>query len=111
MAPSRVPLPLKAKLFRGLGDSSRLAILEALRGGARSVGEVAARTGLGQPNASMHLDCLWCCGLVERETRGRFTYYRIKGAKVERILASAERLLEDVRGHIEECSNYREKRA
>ena len=32
---------LKAKLFRGLADPSRLAILEALMEGERSVGEIA----------------------------------------------------------------------
>ena len=46
-------IPLKAKLFRGLADPSRLAVLEALRDGALSVNEVVRRTRLTQPNVSM----------------------------------------------------------
>src|SRR3546814_2683852 len=39
---------LRAKLFRGLADPSRLSILNALRTGPLSVGEVVAMTGLSQ---------------------------------------------------------------
>lgn len=49
---------LKAKLFRGFSDSSRLAILEVLRSGSRTVGEIVEATGLTQSNASNHLGCL-----------------------------------------------------
>ena len=56
-------VPCRAKLFRGLADSSRLAILESLRSGALSVSEIVAVTGLSQPNASNHLRCLSECGL------------------------------------------------
>src|SRR5271163_3444159 len=52
------PLTLQAKLFRGLSDYSRLSILQALRAGPLTVGEIVAATGLSQPNASNHLRCL-----------------------------------------------------
>lgn len=39
-------LALKAKLFRGFGDPSRLSILEALRGGPLTVGEIVTATDL-----------------------------------------------------------------
>lgn len=48
----------RAKLFRGLGDPSRLAILDALTNNERSVQDIVALTGLGQPNVSNHLRCL-----------------------------------------------------
>jgi DNA-binding transcriptional ArsR family regulator len=63
---------VKAKLFRGLADLSRLRVLESLRGGPRCVSEVIQATGLSQPNTSAHLTCLWECGLVNKERRGRF---------------------------------------
>ncbi|MBI2921270.1 MAG: winged helix-turn-helix transcriptional regulator [Planctomycetes bacterium] len=103
-------LDLKAKLFRGLADSSRLAIVESLRAGPRCVSDVVRATGLSQPSASMHLDCLWCCGLVERETRGRFTWYRLRPRRVARLLAAAEDLLAVVGRHVEACGRYREGR-
>lgn len=53
-------LRVKAKLFRGFGDSSRLAIVQALTGGPRTVGDIARRTGLSQPLVSMHLMCMRC---------------------------------------------------
>lgn len=62
------PLQVKAKLFRGFADLSRLSILEALRDGPRTVSQIVAESGMSQPSASVHLDCLWCCGLVDRDS-------------------------------------------
>jgi DNA-binding transcriptional ArsR family regulator len=67
-------LALGAKLYRGLGDPSRLKVLAALRDGPLSVSVIVERTGLSQPNASMHLACLGDCGLVSKERDGRFVY-------------------------------------
>ena len=111
MPATRDALQLKAKLFRGLADGSRLAILEALRDGPKNVSQVVALTGLSQPSASMHLDCLWCCGLVDREARGRFTYYWIASRKFVRILESAEAVLEGVADRIAHCGRYRGRSA
>ena len=69
VAPDRTRLA--AKLFRGFADPSRLAILQALRDGPRSVGQLVATTGLSQPNVSNHLACLRDCGLVASERVGR----------------------------------------
>ncbi|MGE3424773.1 MAG: ArsR/SmtB family transcription factor, partial [Dehalococcoidia bacterium] len=76
---------LKAKLFRGLGDRSRLSILESLADGTKNVSELVEETGLTQPNVSMHLDCLFCCGLVTRERRGRFVYYEVKSRRTKQL--------------------------
>ncbi|HEX7119479.1 MAG TPA: metalloregulator ArsR/SmtB family transcription factor [Longimicrobiales bacterium] len=99
-------LATKAKLFRGLADPSRLAILEALRAGPRSVGEVVEATGLSQPNTSNHLACLHDCGLVQREQRGRYVYYRLSDANVEILLGLAELLLADVARGVKACTRY-----
>lgn len=98
---------LKAKLFRGLSDPSRLRILEALRRGPRCVGEIVRRTGLSQPNASLHLDCLWCCGLVARRREGRYVRYGIRSRRVLRLLGEAERELRDIAPHVAACARYR----
>lgn len=106
----RRSLEVKAKLFRGFGDLSRLLILEVLREGPKNVSQIVQATGLSQPNVSMHLDCLWCCGLVDRETLGRFTFYRLKSSKVVQFLQGAELLLGQVCDRIEECRRYEERR-
>jgi Bacterial regulatory protein, arsR family len=61
---------IRAAFFRGLSDPSRLSLIEELARGDRRVTDLAALTGLAQPNVSRHLACLWDCGLVERERRG-----------------------------------------
>jgi DNA-binding transcriptional ArsR family regulator len=103
-------LDVKAKFFRGLADLSRLSILEALRRGPRNVSEVVRMTGLLQPNASTHLNCLWDCGLVDREVRGRCRYYQIKSPGILAILGEADRFLVKVRARISECRRYEERR-
>lgn len=97
-------LSLKAKLYRGLADPSRLAILETLRGGARNVGELVAATGLGQSNVSNHLACLHDCGLVAREPRGRYVFYRLSDPRVGDLLGLAEGLLGDVAAGVYACT-------
>jgi DNA-binding transcriptional ArsR family regulator len=98
---------LRAKLFRGLGDVSRLRVLEALRDGSLSAGEIVTRTGLSQPNASMHLACLAECGLVTWERRGKFVHYELADSRVVKLLDQAEDLLLHVGPLIEACPRYR----
>jgi len=99
-------LTFKAKLFRGLADPSRLGILEALRDGPRSVGEIVAATGLAQPNVSNHLSCLHDCGLVVREPQGRHVYYRLSDERVGSLLELADRVLGDVAAGVYACTRY-----
>jgi DNA-binding transcriptional ArsR family regulator len=99
-------LALKAKLFRGFSDPSRLSILEALREEARSVSEIVEITGLSQPNVSNHLACLLDCGLVEREQQGRFAYYRLSDSRVGALLGTADEILTDVARGVYVCPRY-----
>jgi DNA-binding transcriptional ArsR family regulator len=85
-------LGAKAKLFRGFAEPSRLLIVEALRGGERTVSEICDETGLTQPNASNHLACLLGCRLVDREQRGRYAYYRLADERVEGLMTLAEEI-------------------
>jgi len=103
-APERTRLT--AKLFRGLADPTRLAILEALRDGPRSVGEIVAATGLGQPNVSNHLACLRDCGLVVSERQGRRVVVRTSDPRVDDLLMLAEELLADVAHGVYACTRY-----
>lgn len=99
-------LSLKAKLFRGFSDPSRLSILEAVREEARSVSGIVEITGLSQPNVSNHLACLLDCGLVEREQQGRFAYYRLSDARVAHLLVIADEILGDVAKGVYVCPRY-----
>jgi DNA-binding transcriptional ArsR family regulator len=99
-------LALKAKLFRGFSDPSRLSILEALRTGPLTVGEIIAATGLSQSNVSNHLGCLRDCGLVVAKQAGRYVTYHLSDDRVGELLALAESLLADVARGVYECTRY-----
>jgi DNA-binding transcriptional ArsR family regulator len=99
-------LGLKAKLFRGFADPSRLAILEELRGGERTVSELVAATGLTQPNSSAHLACLKDCGLVESRQEGRYVWYRLADGRVDELLRAAEGILAGVAERVYACTRY-----
>jgi ArsR family transcriptional regulator, cadmium/lead-responsive transcriptional repressor len=96
---------LRASLFHGFSDRSRLAILEQLRGGEHRVSDVVAATGFTQPNVSGHLACLWDCGLVAREKRGREVHYRLIDGVAE-LLEAADRVLEQAGETVGACPRY-----
>jgi DNA-binding transcriptional ArsR family regulator len=98
---------LKARLFRGFADPSRLSILEALREGPLTVTEIVLKTELSQPNVSNHLSCLLDCGLVLRDQQGRYARYQFSDARVEELLRISDELLADVAKGIYECTRYR----
>ena len=100
------PTTLRAKLFRGFADPSRLAILDALRDGSQTVGELVEAASLSQSNASNHLACLLDCGLVTREQRGKFAVYSLADERVVALLSLADDLLADVGAGIYACTRY-----
>lgn len=104
--PDSIPLLLRAKLFHGFADMSRLAILQALRDGPLSVSEIIGATGLSQPNASNHLRCLRDCELVSYRQEGRFVYYQLSDPRVAELLHLADDLLREVAVGVETCARY-----
>ena len=68
-----------AALLRTLADPARLRILSLLQaqpGQEACVCHVTDHLGLSQPTVSHHLRVLFEAGLVERERRGNWVYYR-----------------------------------
>lgn len=66
-----------AERFKALGEPARLRILDALREGELTVGELVERTQLNQANLSKHLQLLHAMGFVARAKDGLFVYYRL----------------------------------
>lgn len=106
LTPDAQAIEMKAKLFRGFADPSRLSIIEALRDGPLSVGEIAEQTGLSQPNTSNHLSCLADCGLVRRERDGRYVHYELSNGRVAALIDGAEALLAEVARGVYACTRY-----
>jgi len=97
---------LKAKLFRGFSDSSRLSILDSLRVGPLTVNQIVETTGLSQSNVSNHLGCLRDCGLVVCEPKGRYMQYQLSDPRVSMVLRLADELMADIAKDVYECTRY-----
>ena len=108
-SPFRLPgAPLEtdlvAKYFRGLGDPTRVRILELLRDeGELSVGELVQRLGVAQPKVSNHLACLRWCGFIEARREHRLVFNRIADQRVVKMLELGHALLEDNEEHVAAC--------
>ena len=85
-----IPLPPEmlgpiAERFKVLAEPARLAILNALRTRELSVSELMEATGLGQANASKHLQVLHALGFVARRKEGVFVHYRLADEDVFKL--------------------------
>lgn len=78
-------LELVASRFKVLAEPARLAILNALREGERTVTQLQDATGLGQANLSKHLQLLHAGGFVKRRKHGLFTHYAVADRAVYRL--------------------------
>jgi len=72
----------RAELCRVLTDPKRLLILDALRAGDRSVGELADELGCTMPNTSQHLAQLRSAGLVASRREGTTVHYRLAEPRI-----------------------------
>ncbi len=102
-------ITLKAKLYRGFADPSRLSILEALRTGPLTVSAIVEKTGLSRTNVSNHLRCLLGCDLVISESQGRYTLYQLSHPKIASLFALTEEILRDIARGLYACANYTEE--
>jgi DNA-binding transcriptional ArsR family regulator len=95
---------LVAKYFRGLGEPTRLRILELLLAQEElSVGELVEQLGEPQPKVSNHLACLRWCGFVTTRREHRTVHYRIADSRVAAIVGLARELLADNEEHVAAC--------
>jgi DNA-binding transcriptional ArsR family regulator len=76
------PLPddlaeLIARRFRAIGEPMRIRLLDQLRDGEATVGELSAALAASQQNVSKHLAVLADAGILGRRKDGNRVYYRI----------------------------------
>ncbi len=76
-----------AEVFRLLGDSSRLRVLDQCRDGPISVGRIATNVGLSPSLVSHHLRLLRAARIVRRERHGREIHYSLADHHIDRVLA------------------------
>jgi DNA-binding transcriptional ArsR family regulator len=79
--------------FTALAEPNRLRIVELLRTGPRSVGDIGSALGVRQPQVSKHLKLLKEVGLVDVEPRAQARIYGLRAAP----LLALHHWLEDYR--------------
>ena len=83
-----------ARVAKALSSSSRLALLELVAQGPRSVEDLATSTRLSVANASKHLQELRRAGLVQARKEGLRVFYESAGADVVDLIAALGRVAE-----------------
>ncbi|MGD0449164.1 MAG: metalloregulator ArsR/SmtB family transcription factor [Candidatus Dormibacteria bacterium] len=73
---------LHAELCKVLTDPKRLMILQALRSGERSVGDLAELVGISLPNASQHLSVMRHSGLVGTRRDRTTVFYSLAEPRI-----------------------------
>ena len=76
------PLPddlveLIARRFRVIGEPMRIRLLDRLRDGEATVGELSEALDASQQNVSKHLAVLAEVGILGRRKQGNRVYYRV----------------------------------
>jgi DNA-binding transcriptional ArsR family regulator len=72
--------------FRALADPTRRAILDQLRAGSRTSGEIAEQFGSSWPTISRHLSVLRDAGLITAEKEGQFMRYELATTVFQDVL-------------------------
>jgi len=83
-----------ARVFKALGDPTRLRLLSLIAahdGAEACVCDLTAPVGLSQPTVSHHLKQLVDAGLLAREQRGRWAFYRVVDHALDEAAAALTR--------------------
>ena len=75
-------LQLQSEICKILSNPKRMLILHELRGGERTVGELASSTGLRQANVSQHLALMRQGKMVVERRVGNTVFYRISDQRI-----------------------------
>lgn len=93
-----------ARYFKVLGDPTRLAIVQMLLSGERTVAQLTDALQLPQSRVSNHLACLRWCQVVQSERSGRSVTYRLNEGELAELLELAQRLAAKHEEHLASCS-------
>lgn len=83
-----------ARVFKALGDPTRvrlLSLIAAHDGAEACVCDLTEPVGLSQPTVSHHLKQLVDAGLIAREQRGKWAYYRVEQPALDSLADTLRR--------------------
>jgi len=75
-----------ALLFKALGDTNRLLILDMLCKGERCACKILEKFNITQPTLSHHMKILCDCGIVNKRKEGKWMYYSINNNGCEKTM-------------------------
>lgn len=75
-----------AETFKALSDPTRREILNLLRGGPRSAGEIVEQFEMTGASISHHLSVLKQAGIIDDEKRGKYIYYYLNSSVLDDVL-------------------------
>jgi DNA-binding transcriptional ArsR family regulator len=90
---------IKADFFRTLGHPARVRVLELLKDGELTVGELQAELEIDSSGASQHLGAMRRQGLLDSRREGTSVFYRVRDPRVFQLLETARQL---IGSHLEE---------
>jgi len=85
----------KAELFRSLSHEVRIRVLEELRNGELSVGDLQERLNVSGPNLSQHLAILRTQNVLTTRREGTTVIYSITDRRIENLLDDARAIFEE----------------
>ena len=74
-------------LFKALNDPTRRQMLDMLRAGDLTAGEIADQFEMTKPSISHHLDLLRQAGLVDSAKEGQFIRYTLNTTVLDEVLS------------------------
>ncbi|MEW6270065.1 MAG: metalloregulator ArsR/SmtB family transcription factor [Thermodesulfobacteriota bacterium] len=84
----------KAEIFQALAHPTRVAIVELLRGGELSAGEILGRLEVEQANASQHLAVLRAKRIAVSRKEGNQVFYSLRSPLLVDVLDIMRRYFE-----------------
>ncbi len=80
-------------MFKALADPTRRHVLQLLRQGPKSAGDLAEHFPVSKPTMSAHFSVLREAGLVDSDKQGKTIMYRLKMSVLEEALMEFSELL------------------
>src|SRR5215813_814412 len=93
-----------------LGDSTRRTVFERLRGGARSVGEIAEGMGVSRPAVSQHLKVLKAACLVTDRAEGTRRLYAVDAQGLKALRNWLDRFWDEALAAFKEAAERETKK-
>lgn len=89
----RTVYEIKAEFFRVLGHPVRVRILDLLRDGERTVGDLQNELQMDSSGTSQHLGVLRKHGILDGRREGTSVYYTVRDPRIFQLLEISRQIL------------------